>query len=84
MHHHLLGDPVGLLWSWVADTAWGSLVDAGTAGERFVSPLEPVRMVAGSLLVAVPAVLLVRSGWSWFEREILGRERAVRIPGELR
>lgn len=49
------------------------------AGEQFVDPVEPFRMIAGSLLVAVPTVLLIRSGWSRVGRTRLegGSERSV-------
>jgi hypothetical protein len=71
-----------LVWSWIARTPWAGTVDPLVAGEGFTHPLEPIREIAGTLLVAIPAVLLIRSGWAWFARVILGREtpQRVRIP----
>jgi hypothetical protein len=80
----LLAVLVGLLWRWIGQTTWASLVDVGSAGEQFTSPIEPLRMVTGALLVAVPAVLLIRAAWSWLEQHVLGREHTDRIPDEVR
>ncbi|MEA2023081.1 MAG: hypothetical protein U9N79_02190 [Actinomycetota bacterium] len=69
------------VWALVARTPWAGTVDPLTAGKAFTHPVEPFREIAGALLVAIPSVLLIRSGWSWFARVILGREaqRRVRI-----
>jgi len=56
---------VGLTWKWFGGTTWGASVDAMTAGEQFTSVTEPVRLIAGALLIAVPTVLLVRAAWAW-------------------
>jgi len=58
----------------IARTPWAATVDPLTAGNAYTHPIEPTRDVAGAFLVAIPAVLLVRSGWSWFVRVIFGRE----------
>ncbi len=63
-----------LVWALISRTPWAGTVDVLTAGNAYTHPLEPFRDIAGALLVAIPAVLLIRSGWSWFSRVILGRE----------
>ena len=75
---------VGLFWRWVSHTAWASLLDVTSAGEQFVDPIEALRMVTGALLIAVPAVLLIRSMWSWLERTVLDRQHTDRIGGGAR
>lgn len=75
---------VGLFWRWAGQTTWASLLDVGSAEEQFTSPLEPFRMVTGALLIAIPAVLLVRSAWSWLERHVLDRKHPDRIPDDVR
>lgn len=65
----------GVVWAWIGRTVWASTIDVASAGEQFVDPVEPFRMIAGSLLVAVPTVLLIRSGWSW-----VGRTRLESCP----
>jgi hypothetical protein len=71
---------VVLIWSWIARTPWAGTVDSLTAGEGFTHPIDSIRMLAGALLVAIPAVLLIRSGWAWFARVFLGREVRRRVP----
>ena len=68
----------GVLLGWVliSKTPWAGSVDPLTAGSAYTHPIEPIRDIAGALLVAIPAVLLIRSGWAWFARVILGREAA--------
>ena len=68
-----------LAWALISRTPWAGTVDVLTAGEAYTHPIEPLRDVTGALLVAIPAVLLTRSGWSWFARVILGREDARRV-----
>lgn len=62
-----------LVWALISRTPWAGSVDVLTAGSAYTHPIEPIRDIAGALLVAIPAVLLIRSGWSWFSRVILGR-----------
>ena len=68
-----------LVWALTSRTPWAGTVDVLTAGEAYTHPIEPLRDIAGALLVAIPAVLLIRSGWSWFARVILGREGRRRV-----
>ncbi|MFV9672963.1 MAG: hypothetical protein ACNYZH_07015 [Acidimicrobiia bacterium] len=68
-----------LVWALISKTPWAGIVDPLTAGNAYTHPIEPLRDVAGALLVAIPAVLLIRSGWSWFARVILGREAHHRV-----
>jgi hypothetical protein len=63
-----------LAWALISKTTWAGTVDPLTAGNAYTHPVEPLRDVVGALLVAIPAVILIRSGWSWFARVILGRE----------
>jgi len=67
-------------WAAISKTPWAATVDPLTAGSAFAHPIEPLREFAGALLVAVPAVLLIRSGWAWFARVVLGRETQQRVP----
>ena len=69
-----------LAWALIARTPWAGTLDPLTAGKAYTHPIESFREIVGSLLVAIPAVLLIRSGWSWFSRIILGRE----IPRRVR
>lgn len=78
----LFGVAVTMAWAWIARTPWAASVDVLTAGEQFTDWVEPFRMIAGTLLVAVPAILLVRSGWSWVSWHLFGQEPARRIPVE--
>lgn len=78
----ILGVAVTMAWAWIARTPWAATVDVLTAGEQFTDWVEPFRMIAGTLLVAVPAVLLIHSGWSWVSRNLLGKEPARQIPVE--
>jgi len=71
---------VVLIWSRIARTPWAGTVDALTAGAGFTHPIDSIRMLAGALLVAIPAVLLIRAGWAWFARVILGRDVRQRVP----
>ena len=73
-----------LVWALIARTPWATTVDPLTAGEGFTHPIEPFREIAGALLVAIPAVLLIRSGWSWFARIALGRETPQRVRMQRR
>ena len=70
-----------LVWAMISRTPWAVTVDPLTAGKSFTHWVEPFRELAGALLVAVPAVLLIRSGWAWFARAVLGRKprQSVRI-----
>ncbi|MEA2009563.1 MAG: hypothetical protein U9N78_02555 [Actinomycetota bacterium] len=70
----ILAFGVLLVWALISRTPWAGTVDPLTAGEAYTHPIEPLRDIAGALLVAIPAVLLIRSGWSWFARVILGRD----------
>lgn len=56
---------VGLVWKWIGGSTWAQGVDALTAGEQFTTFTEPLRLIAGALLIAVPTVLLIRTAWSW-------------------
>ena len=76
----LFGVAVTMAWAWIARTPWAATVDVLTAGERFANWVEPLRMVAGTLLVAVPATLLIRSAWDWSQRNLFGHEPVQRIP----
>jgi len=78
----IFGVAVTMAWAWVARTPWAATVDVLAAGEQFTDWVEPFRMIAGTLLVAVPAILLVRSGWSWVSWHLFGQEPARRIPVE--
>ena len=49
----------------IGGSTWAQGVDALTAGEQFTTFTEPLRLIAGALLVAVPAVLLIRAAWGW-------------------
>ncbi len=75
----ILAFGVLLAWALIARTPWAGTVDTLTAGNAYTHPVEPFRDIAGALLVAIPAVLLIRSGWSWFGRVILGREEPKRV-----
>lgn len=79
----ILAFGVLLVWALITKTPWAGTVDPLTAGSAYTHPIEPLRDIAGALLVAIPAVLLIRSGWSWFARVILGREapQRVRVQG---
>ena len=70
---------VVLVWTLIAQTPWAGTVDSLSAGKAYTHPIEPFREITGALLVAIPAVLLIRSGWSWFVRVILGREAPQRV-----
>ena len=78
---------LALAWAWIARTPWAGGVAVGIDGGSG-TPFDPMRYVLGALLVAVPAVLLVRAGWDRFGAPALGRvprrhpERS-RIPPEL-
>lgn len=80
----IFGVAVTMAWAWIARTPWAATVDVLTAGEQFTNWVEPFRMVAGTLLIAVPAGLLIRSGWDWTQRNLLGKESVQRIPVERR
>ena len=56
---------VGLVWRGVGGSTWEQGVDALIAGEQFTTFTEPLRLIAGALFVAVPAVLLIRAAWVW-------------------
>jgi small-conductance mechanosensitive channel len=78
---------VFVVWAFISKTPWAGTVDPLTAGKSFTHPIEPFQEIAGALLVAIPAVLLIRTGWSWFASVVLGREETKRVPprraGEL-
>jgi small-conductance mechanosensitive channel len=78
---------VFVVWAFISKTPWAATVDPLTAGKSFSHPIEPFQEIVGALLVAIPGVLLIRSGWSWFARVVLGREVSKRVPtrrtGEL-
>ena len=78
----IFGVAVTMAWAWIARTPWAATVDVLTAGEQFTDWVEPFRMIAGTLLIAVPAALLIRAGWNWVQRSLLGREPVQRIPVE--
>lgn len=73
---------VGVLvvWSWIGRTPWALTVDPLDATEQFTDAVAPLRKVVGALLVTVPAVLLIRSAWSWIGPNLLGRETRSRFP----
>jgi len=71
---------VTFAWAWIARTPWAGTVNVLAAGEQFTDWVEPFRMIAGALLIAIPGSLLIRSGWSWVSRNLLGREPTPRIP----
>ena len=75
----ILAFGVVLVWVMIAKIPWATTVEPLTAGSAYTHPVEPLRDIAGTLLVAIPAVLLIRSGWSWFARVILGREAQRRV-----
>lgn len=68
-----------VVWAAISKTPWAATVDPLTAGKSFTHWVEPFRELAGALLVAVPAVLLIRSGWAWFAGTVLGREAPQRV-----
>ena len=68
----LVAIAVGIGWQRVGTTRWAAHLDVASAGEQFTMWLEPVAMLTGWLLIAIPAVMLIRSAWSWFEVRILG------------
>jgi hypothetical protein len=76
----ILGLVVFAVWAAISKTPWAGTVDPLTAGSNFTHPIEPLRELAGALLVAVPSVLLIRSAWAWFARVVLGRETHRRVP----
>jgi len=78
----ILAFVVILVWAVISKTPWATTVDPLTAGKAFTHWIEPFRELAGALLVAVPAVLLIRSGWAWFARTVLGRESRPRMRVE--
>lgn len=71
---------VFVVWALISKTPWAATVDPLTAGKSFTHPIEPFKEVAGALLVAIPGVQLIRAGWSWFARMVLGREESKRVP----
>ena len=58
------GVVLGIYLTWLGSSGWASPGDLTTVGEQFEHPIEPIRMVAGALLIAVPAVILVRAAWA--------------------
>ena len=78
----ILAFVVILVWAVISKTPWATTVDPLTAGKAFTHWIEPFRELAGALLVAVPAVILIRSGWGWFARTVLGRESRPRMRVE--
>ena len=68
-----------VVWAAISKTPWAATVDPLTAGKGFTHWVEPFRELAGALLVAVPAVLLIRSGWAWFAATVLGRQAPQRV-----
>jgi hypothetical protein len=78
------GVTVGLTWTFVGHTPWAASLDVSTAGEQFTQAIEPLRMLAGALLIAVPSVMLVRSGWAWFDVHVLGNQPRTRVRPDLR
>jgi hypothetical protein len=79
-----LGALVGAGWAAIGHSAWAAGLDAGTAGSQFSHAIEPLRMISGWLLVAVPSVLLIRTGWAWFDARVLGHEPRRRIDPSTR
>jgi len=71
-----------LVWVAISKTPWATTVDPLTAGKGFTHWIEPFRELSGALLVSVSAVLLIRSGWEWFARTVLGRESRPRVRVE--
>ena len=68
-----------VVWAAISKTPWAPTVDPLTAGKAFTHWVEPFRELAGALLVAIPTVLLIRSGWDWFARTVLGRQAPHRV-----
>jgi hypothetical protein len=75
----ILAFVVIVVWAVISKTPWAATVDPLTAGKSFTHWVEPFRELAGALLVAVPAVMLIRSGWAWFTSSVLGREAPQRV-----
>lgn len=75
---------VGLIWTFFGQTPWAATLDVTTAGEQFTQVVEPIRLMAGALLVAVPSVLLIRAGWAWFDVWVLGNQPRVRVRTDPR
>ena len=80
----ILAFVVIVVWAVISKTPWAATVDPLTAGKSFTHWVEPFRELAGALLVAVPAVILIRSGWAWFTRTVLGREAPQRVRVQRR
>lgn len=68
----LLAVAVGIGWQWVGKSGWAAGLDVASAGEQFTTWIEPFAMLAGWLLIAIPAVMLIRSAWTWFDVHVLG------------
>jgi hypothetical protein len=77
-----LASVVGLMWTFLGHTSWAGSLDISTAGEQFTLIIEPIRLMAGALLVAVPSVLLIRAGWAWFDVWVLGNQPRARVRME--
>jgi hypothetical protein len=75
---------VGLVWTFVGHAPWAVSLDVSTAGEQFTQVIEPIRLIAGALLVAVPSVLLIRAGWAWFDIWVLGNQPRARVAADPR
>jgi hypothetical protein len=54
---------IGLVWEQIGQTDLAASLDPLTAGEGFTNALEPLQLIVGWLLVAVPGTLLIRSLW---------------------
>jgi len=74
---------VGLVWNFLGHTPWATTLDVASAGEQFNASIQPICMIAGALLIAVPSVLLIRSGWAWFDLRVLGNEPRARVRPDL-
>jgi hypothetical protein len=72
-----------VFWAWVAKTPWGHTVNPFTAGRRYLDPVGPIAHVVVVIGIVTPSVILLRAGWSWYSRVILGREVRRRIPARV-
>lgn len=77
---------IGLVWEQIGQTDVAASLDPLTAGEGFTNALEPLQLIAGWLLVAVPGTLLIRSLWRRIVRPDSGppprRHPALIVPND--
>lgn len=70
---------VGIVWRWLGRSPWANGLDIASAGEQYTTWVEPLANFAGALLIAVPAIILIRMAWAWIDEHVLGNEPR-RIP----